>query len=746
MFEPLSLAQLAIESLHKAAQTAVSGGIAASADQTIWQPNSWLLQRCWQTLADTGASGEALAVASLAAPRRPLAPFRALYRVAKQTGSQPDLSHIIEVELHQLCQQIFESGNPISDSAETTEDKQSFPSIHFGATDQLIFVEQLLLCAATASIIGDSPLAFSCLERLDQLNRSWDRIFVHPELRQHLADLVAQSDLHPLVQQLMQVAVREYSDSGTQFIQQIAQSIKTQEDQDPPNAQTTRAQRRRRRILDECVRILENALLTSLHSQRIAAVVMAQAGLTNELLNQLHIIANIQDAHRETDNRFRSGSSQMTRSLSYSSPVTRDGANELLRQVTRLRANLDIDFQVYTLRNAIDAFPLATITDMDRVTLSHQLTELGVQSDGWTAAGAAATLVKLGSVAEAIAVVEQIAPDDPTRSEGILTLVDGLMEIGEQEIALAQAEYGLRWAESRTERNSTRAMSWGLAKIFIQYNRPQLALQFLEKPPAPFWSERLRLCFQGRLFVDEMTDDELQAGSLRAKALLQLSETSVHPSTIRRSNGHLLDAEEYRSIDNPADTDGIPFAETSTEDSFTDDSLLTGEEKQMVPEGKTEHLVQRLGQWAPQLMEGEALFNFYVNGLLRPLLAAGRMRHAWGLLPKIQEALLSMRGSKHALRVTEVMELLLAELAPTSPFYDAERAKSMRLLLEEFAVTLWEENARAGIWQAIYGIEGTLSLLTHLEGPRAILTIAHAAVEYGEYWSSYSAILIDGGE
>lgn len=105
-----------------------------------------------------------------------------------------------------------------------------------------------------------------------------------------------------------------------------------------------------------------------------------------------------------------------------------------------------------------------------------------------------------------------------------------------------------------------------------------------------------------------------------------------------------------------------------------------------------------------------------------------------------------MRGSKHALRVAEVAELFLAELAPASPYYDAERAKSMRLLLEEFAVTLWEENARVGIWQAIYGLEGTLSLLTHLEGSRAILTIAHAAVEHGEFWSSYSAVLIDGGE
>ena len=109
-----------------------------------------------------------------------------------------------------------------------------------------------------------------------------------------------------------------------------------------------------------------------------------------------------------------------------------------------------MDFQVYTLREAIRALPVRGLSRDARLELANRLAALGNRSDGWTAAGAAATLVELGAVKYGIDVVSKIPDSDPTRSEGVISLVRALLAAGEAELAEEQAQKGLIWACART--------------------------------------------------------------------------------------------------------------------------------------------------------------------------------------------------------------------------------------------------------------------------------------------------------
>ena len=53
-------------------------------ERSVWEPTSWLVQCCWETLAKAGAGDETLVVAHNAALRQPLAPLQALHRLAQQ--------------------------------------------------------------------------------------------------------------------------------------------------------------------------------------------------------------------------------------------------------------------------------------------------------------------------------------------------------------------------------------------------------------------------------------------------------------------------------------------------------------------------------------------------------------------------------------------------------------------------------------------------------------------------------------
>lgn len=647
---PIILAERAIHCLQKAAQVDIEDPDVLVEERVTWQPDSWLLQRIWQTLADGGAGVEALIVAQMVEPRAPLARAQALYRLAQQSINRPELTDLVRRELHQVRQFLF---GP------------------WPAGDEWRQVERLLHYGAGAAIIGDTSMALACIERADQWPRVWDRVMITPEPRNLLAQIVARVGLHPLTKQFISLAIRRYEDPGAQFLHQIASII-------GPRVPLEKLPRHIARLLQRCVETFEFATLTSLNARRYAAALFGQTAMVNELLDQITTISNVQEARRD------SGLSR-----------GKDDPH-FLRQVTRPAANPDIDFQVYALQEAIRAMPVRSIAREDRIALADRLAALAIRSDGWTAAGAAATLMEIGAYKYAVSVVDHIPPQDPTRSEGVIALVRALLEMGEVQLADEQVNKALAWLKSLDKRNPERATIWGLAEVYLDANMPDAALRLLEQRyTPPTMGERLRNLFQTRL-----NDDELRDERLRFQARLQ--------------QGAAWD-------------------------------------KELVM------LYNQLRQWAPRLLDGEMLMSFYVDGMLRPLLAAGRVDLVWELLPQVRAALNASSGDKHAAQVQRVTMLLATQAAPgiidailhaptTEAFADENGANSTlnhtpttdplqaHAKLTQFLVQLWEEDVRKGLWQAVHGIEGSLALLLALEGADALMTLANVALREGSQW------------
>jgi tetratricopeptide (TPR) repeat protein len=561
-----------------------------------------------------------------------------LYRLSRQIDHHWGLAHAIAAELKAAHSAIF----VLAASEPSAQD-----------------AERLLFAAAAAANIGERQLAFACLERLDQFTKPWERIIVQPDQRGMLAETVLRVGPHPLTLSLMANALRRFGDAGAHFVLDICAGA---------------AERLRRaagapkmaRLLNLGVDTFRNASLTSLHSRRLTATVFGHAGLVDEVLAQLTTIANVQAARREGGLSLRQGD-----------PT-------LLRQVKRPTADADVDFQVYTLREAIRGLPLRQVGRESRLELANRLAALGNRSDGWTAAGAATTLVELGAVKYAVEVVGKIPDNDPTRSEGVISVVRSLLAAGEAELAEEQAQKGLDWAHSYPGRNPERAITWGLADVYLQRRQADRALELLDQ-----WEQPLTLMQRVRgMFGRKLDDDELRNGGLRLRALLQRERTSAND--IQRLASQLLEA-------------------------------------------------------APQLLDGEALVSFLLDDLLSPLLAAGRVKLALSVLPVLSIALRMGAGEKHATRVANVAAILIAELAPAAPERldpsrgdtapSAPLAADVRAAVEQFLTNLWQKNTERGLWQAVHGIHGSLPLVLMLEGPQSVEAIAAYAVEAGSRWT-----------
>ena len=355
----------------------------------------------------------------------------------------------------------------------------------------------------------------------------------------------------------------------------------------------------------------------------------------------------------------------------------------------RPQSDADIDFQVYTLREAIRAMPLRYIPRETRVELAAHLARLGMKSDGWTAAGAAASLAELGALKFAADVVDSIKPTDATRSEGVIALVRGLVAVGDMPAAAEQVRKGLAWARNSAGRNPERALIWGLAEAYLEFDHPQETLALLDE-----WRTESGFLARMRSRLNPtLSDDDLRLKRLRLQALLRME--SGNPDL---------------SLDERA-------------------------------------LLDELQLWAPQLLEGEALIDFYADALLRPLLTAGRTRAAWALLPQIQAALATSTGEKHATRVRQVAALLARQVrlaAVGAPLTDIRDQRDLRDETEQedtlavfghFLNDLWTADANRGLWQVVYGINGSLPLVHALEGPATVVNIAHAAHNQGSDWT-----------
>ncbi len=664
---PIILAERAIACLKEATQVEPENLDFLVEERVTWQPDSWLLQRIWQNLADGGAGEQALLVAQMVETRAPLARAQALYRIAQQSITRPALVNLVRRELEHARQFLF---------------------IPWSKGDEWWQVERLLFYGAGAAISGNTSLALACIERVDQCQRVWDRVIITPEPRNLLAQIVARVGLHPLTNQFIALAVRRYEDSGAQFLHQVASLI-------GPRVAREQLPRRIARLLQRCVETFEFATLTSLTARRFAATIFGQAGMVDALLEQITIINNVQDARR--DSGLSGGK----------------GDPHFLRQVKRPTANPDIDFQVYTLQEAIQAMPVRTIAREQRIALADRLAALAIRSDGWTAAGAAASLMELGAFKYAVSVVDHIPPHDPTRSEGVIALVRALLVAGETQLADEQVRKAIAWVKSLDKRNPERATIWGLVEVFLEYQMPDFALRLLEQRTAPpTMGERIRKVFQS-----QPNDDELRNDRMRFQARLQ--------------QGATWDKELYALYD-------------------------------------------QLRQWAPRLLDGEMLMSFYVDGLLRPLLAAQRTDLVWALLPQVSAALNASSGDKHAAQVQRVTMLLAnqaapeivdpAMRAPTPMSPEADTAASMtsngnpdgkelesenlegenverstdpnhtHAELTQFLVKVWESDVRKGLWQTIHGIEGSLALLLALEGSDALMTVAQVTLREGSQW------------
>lgn len=626
-----TLAPRALEALL-AAQTPDAADQLQIEERAVYRPDSWLIQQCWEALADAGAATEALTVARIAAPRQPLTLVQTLHRLSRQIDRKLGLAALVAQELRRLQPEILAVTAP---------------------PDDVTVRDRLLFAAATAATIGDTQLAFTFLERLDQLAAPWERPIVTPEQRQMLADTWVRLGLHPLSIAVITNALRRYNDAGAQFVLSVTTAVSEQLRR-PITAP------RMARLLMLGVDTFRHATLTSLHARRLTAIALAQAGAIDEVLEQLTAVANIQAARRESGLSLRRGD------------------QNLLRQVKRPTADADIDFQVYTMQEAVRAMPVRQMSREARIELANRLAALGTQSDGWTAAGAATTLIELGAVKFAVDVVESIPAKDPTKAEGYIGLVRGLLTVEEPALAEEQIEKGLAWAHTYPGRNPERALIWGLAQLYLERGQPDKALAILNawREPTGFWRSV-------RNFFDRnLNDDDLRGAGLRLRAVLQQDTP---------------DARNQATLKQQVAT------------------LLT---------------------WAPRLLDGETLVNFLVDNLLAPLLVSGRTQLALSVLPVLQSSLRARSGEKHAARLTSLSQLLVNELG--AEFAQASSvgngAGNVRAAVEQFIVAVWQHDSQRGLWQTVHGIEGLLPLLIALDGPDAVVDLARGVEQAGRRW------------
>ncbi len=543
-----SLADHAIDVLRRAAAIPIEEQAFLKEERNVWRPDSWLMSRCRRALAETGAAEAALSTARLRSDRDPLAIPQTLYQLANRAADRPEALRLIERTLGAQDRILF-------DEVRLSDARQD---------------EELLLAAATQAVIGASASVFTYLERLDQLRGSWERIMANAEHRSLLAKSLAGGGRHPLTSALIAIANPRYGEQGALLLQAVAKDL----DPDKPSD---------RQLIERCAGIIRYASLTTMQSHRVAVAVLARAGYADEVVSHLETIANIQEARRESGLALRRNDQQ------------------LLRQVKRTQANADIDFQVYALQEAIRIMPVRRITREQRAELARVLAVLGMKSDGWTASGAAASLVELGAIKLAIDVVDNIAPTDPTRSEGAIALVKGLLAIDEVALAAEQTEKALAWIPTIESENAERATIWGLAELYLAHHRPQEALNLLDRRvDAPGFFQRVRSLFQ-----QTVTDDQLRDNRLRFQAYLQ----------------------QNRSVQ------------------------------------EIEPLLAELRRWAPILLDGDALIAFFVDGLVAPMLDAGYLAQVWSLLPDLLAVLGISMGDRYADHLRRFSALFAAEVA-----------------------------------------------------------------------------------
>jgi hypothetical protein len=612
-------------------------------DRQVRQPDSWLLRRCYQALAEDGSAEAAFAVVELIREREPLATYRVLPILARRATAQIELAQAMTKRLPLLR---FLLQHPIP-------------------TEQLTWGEQLLSLACAAAHLGNDQLVYACLERIDQARNIWTSIFSQPELRELLAETISLVGLHPLTAHLIRLSIRQHGDTGAHFLHLLALGAAARI---KANHQVERS----RRLLQRCVTTVQHATLVSLLSRRYASIILGVAGDVQGILEQATTIANIQEARRESGIGFR------------------DGDNRVLRQVKRPRANTDVDFLFYTLKDAVDQLDPARLAAHDRRAVAERLATLGTGSDGWTAAAAAAALLRLDEPQHAIVVVDKINPGDPTRSEAYRVLVEGLLNAGDEEEARIQAMKAIKWAQSLAEHHPERLVIWGISAGYLAHDQAQAALDILSRRRGPGLRARLQ-----RILGKPAPEEHLREQALRMHAALCQGEGS---------------------------------------------------------RDRANQILNTIRRQAPQVLDGKALALFYTDHVLQPLLATGHYTLAWSFLHDVQNVLGRILSREQPARVEAVADLLvehLKKLASVSPAQeeDVEADESVHdrpapntplddacAAVYDLLVHLWDGSARQGIWPAVYSIGGSLPLVITLAGSETVVEIARFTAAEGHAW------------
>ncbi len=614
---PGTLGHQAIHALQDALASLEASPRLLKEERSIRQPDSWLAERCWHMLASAGHTESALVLATLIAPRQPLAVPQALLALAASVQERRNILQFVRKRLEQHVLLLI----PATPEAVVS------------------YSEHLLLASATAVHLHHPAMIFTCLERLDQIEGTWGTIMASSDLRPHLATTVAASPLHPLTAHLITTCLPRFALAGAQFLAELTACCVMEEGDVKPG---------RRPIMDLCLTAVQDYVPADVTIRRYTATILARTGQCQAVLDTMDVMHNIMEAQQE-----------------HALPA-RDVDDNLLRHVVRAGANTDVDFQVFTLQEALRALPAAQRTDAAVKQMAERLVNLASRSDGWTAAGATAALIDTGWFEEASAMVEKIPPEDTARSDAICVIVQGCLERREPAQADAQVRKSWRWISQLADENVKRLTIRRLAEAYVQAGYAQQGMALLSRRSSAGWLQRL-------LRSTPKEPEEWHLSETWLELLCQLKAPQSQATTAEKT------------------------------------------------------LMRRVVARAPVLLEGEALVAFYLR-MLPNLLEAGRWTYIVDLLPGLQQALLQIKGMRHAVRTRDCTGYLVQALARIPH----EHRLWLTQTLQQWTAELWAQTAREGIWQAVYSIDGCLALVQALEGPQPILAIGRFAQNANE--------------
>ena len=604
-FAPV-LGQRAIQALQAALNQKGAPATLLREERSIRQPDSWLVERCWIALAKAGATEAALALAALISHRQPLAVPKALRTLAEQASQ----------------------GNAEPRFVRKRLDQHGVTMLQSSTDNGMIFQKRLLLTSTAASHVDMPALVFSCLERLDQIPGVWQQIMEAPDMRPKLALALAAVESHPLTLHLIRSCLPRFELNGALFLNDLSALL--------VDAQGI-VRAGRESTLQQCLQAVKRLATKDISTRRFATSVLARGGEGQAVLSSVNTLATMIEARQET------------------ALPTRDMDEGILRHVMRENANMDVDFQVFTLQESLGALPATQSHGDEAAQLVERLVSLGGRSDGWTASSAISALVGTGWFDAAAQLVNSIAPTDTTKSDAICGLIEGLLAQAKWDEADTQVRHFWPWILRLEDEHVKWLTVRRLAELYVLAGLPDRGMMLLAPQPNPSLWRRL-------FHPKEQMPAERQLEELRVRLLC----------------------------------------------------LLVDEGQGNEGEGKS--LMRRLTHRAQALLQGESLAAFHLR-LLPHLIETQRWDYVTDLLPSIQTALSKIKGQKHAVRTREFAGLLAGALDRIPHERKAWLAQILTRWIEEFwmqapASGIWQVVYSVdGCLELVQAIEGPQPLL-----------------------------------